>query len=183
MLCSALLIRLKNPISSHIKCSSFVCNLLLQIQFSYIILFMELEWLYCRTLIKSRPIRPLWGSTFSTRTSTRSPGPRARLRRLWLTGNLSRVMLLLCMRPERPTPISTKAPNSVVLSTRPVSTAPTRRSLIDTIPCLKSACPKSEDSNKKETTSRENINKMKWLDVMRGKSSMTKSGMGVSQHK
>lgn len=89
-------------------------------------------------------------STFKTRTSTRSPGPRARLRRRWLTGSLSRVMLLLWMRPDRPTPISTKAPNSAVLSTRPVSTAPTRRSLIDTMPRLKSACPKSGDGKERD---------------------------------
>ena len=110
---------------------------------------MGINSLYCRTLIKSRPIRPLWASTFRTRTSTRSPGPRARLRRRWLTGSLSRVMLLLWMRPARPTPISTKAPKRAVLSTRPVSTAPTRRSLIDTTPRLKSACPKSEEKERK----------------------------------
>lgn len=108
------------------------------------------KWLYCRTLIRSRPIRPLWWSTFRTRTSTRSPGPSARLRRRWLTGSLSGVMLLLWMSPERPTPISTKAPNRAVLSTRPVNTVPTRRSLIDTMPCLKSACPKSEDGRERK---------------------------------
>lgn len=107
-----------------------------------------IKWLYCKTLIRSSPIRPLWRSTFRTRTSTRSPGPRARLRRRWLTGSLSRVMLLLWMRPARPTPISTKAPNRAVLSTRPVSTAPTRRSLMDTTPRLKSACPKSGNDKK-----------------------------------
>lgn len=106
--------------------------------------------LYCRTLIRSRPMRPLWWSTFKTRTSTRSPGPSARLRRRWLTGSLSGVMLLLWMSPEWPTPISTKAPNRAVLSTRPVKTVPTRRSLIDTMPCLKSACPKSEDGRERK---------------------------------
>lgn len=124
---------------------------------------MIINWIYGRTLIRSRLIRPLSGSTFRTRTSTRSPGPSARLRRRWLTGSLSRLILLLWMRPERPTPISTKAPNKVVLSTRPVSTAPTRRSLIDTMPRLKSACPKSEDGKK-----REKKKKMRWLGVNKG---------------
>ena len=133
---------------------------------------MGINSLYCRTLIKSRPIRPLWASTFRTRTSTRSPGPRARLRRRWLTGSLSRVMLLLWMRPARPTPISTKAPNRAVLSTRPVSTAPTRRSLIDTMPRLKSACPKSEE--------KESIKKMNWLEGCEGERSLAKSGAAGS---
>lgn len=132
-------------------------------KWNHTIVNMIINWIYGRTLIRSRLIRPLSGSTFRTRTSTRSPGPSARLRRRWLTGSLSRLILLLWMRPERPTPISTKAPNKAVLSTRPVSTAPTRRSLIDTMPRLKSACPKSEDGKK-----REKKKKMRWLGVNKG---------------
>lgn len=104
---------------------------------------MKMRLLYCSTLMRSSEIRPLWESTLRTRTSTRSPGPSARLRRRWLTGSLSRVILLLWMRPERPTPISTKDPNRVVLSTLPVNTVPGWRSLMDTMPRLKSGCPKS----------------------------------------
>lgn len=71
-------------------------------------------------------------------------------------------MLLLWMRPERPTPMSTKAPNKAVLSTRPVSTEPTRRSLIDTMPCLKSACPKSKREGRDRKYHKDEVVRCKW---------------------
>lgn len=116
-------------------------------QYIFVFSFLD-ESVYLRTLMRSRLIRFLWRSTFLTCTSTRSPGPRARLRLLLSVGSLSGVINRFGIRPLRPTPMSTKAPNNAAFVTRPVSTIPSYRSPIDTISLLKSACSKSKRRRK-----------------------------------
>ena len=69
--------------------------------------------------VKIRPMCCFCIFTLLTVTSTRSPKP---------TLPLNLPMLLLCTRPSRPTPQSTKAPNDVIFVTRPLSRVPGWRS-------------------------------------------------------
>ena len=112
---------------------------------------------YRRTRRRSRVMRFRWWSTSMTLTSTRWPGPRARLRRRRSSGSLAAVMKRLGMSPFRPTPTSTNAPNRAVLVTRPVRTAPGRRSLMETIPRLKSGRSNSEQMDREWERERETL--------------------------